>query len=96
MTVYRSRAAVPDVPPDTVLELGAGQWRYGDGPLRMRVDRVRHDLSRYYDDQVWLEGWRLDEAGVPVEQVQALVPVRVLPRCPDSAAPAPADGGAGA
>jgi hypothetical protein len=62
----------------TVLELSASQWAYGDGPLWLRVERDRADLSRYYDDQRWLEGWRLDDAGVPVEWIQALVPTAVL------------------
>jgi hypothetical protein len=66
------------VEPGTVVELSASQWAYGDGPLRLQVDRVREDLSRYYDAHVWLEGFRVDEAGVPIEWTQALVPVDVL------------------
>jgi hypothetical protein len=62
----------------TVLELSAAQWAYGDGPLRLRVDRDRADLSIYYDDCRWLEGWRIDDAGVPVQWLQALVPVAVI------------------
>lgn len=62
----------------TVLELAASQWKYGDGPLRIRVERDRPDLSRYYEDKVWIEGWRLDETDTPVEWMQALVSVQAL------------------
>jgi hypothetical protein len=62
----------------TVLELSATQWMYGDGPLRLQVERERLDLSMYYADQRWVEGWRLDDAGVAAEWVQALVPIDVL------------------
>jgi hypothetical protein len=68
------------IQPGAVLELGAGEWAYGDGPLRLQVDRVRDDLSRYYDDKVWVEGYALDDSGTPVDWTQALVPVDVLTR----------------
>jgi hypothetical protein len=76
-------AGVSTIEPGTIVELSAGQWAYGDGPLRLRVDRVRDDLSIYYDDRIWLEGHRLDEAGVPVEWLQALVSVDVLDHHPN-------------
>jgi hypothetical protein len=66
------------VRPGLVLELSASQWKYGDGPLKVRVERERLDLSQYYADERWIEGWRLDGSGVPVEWVQALVPIQVL------------------
>jgi hypothetical protein len=66
------------VPAGTVLELSASQWKYGDGPLTLRVQRERADLSIYYDDQIWVQGWRLDAAGAPIEWLQALVPVDVI------------------
>lgn len=70
----------PDVPPGTVLQLAAEQWQYADGPLRLRVLRVRHELSRYYDGRhVWIEGLRLDDAGRPGAFVQALVRIDALP-----------------
>jgi hypothetical protein len=65
-------------PGGTVLELAASKWAYGDGPLRLRVVRDRVDLSIYYDNLRWLEGWRLDDAGVAVEWLQALLPVEVI------------------
>jgi hypothetical protein len=71
-------AGVTTIQPGAVLELGADQWAYGDGPPRLRVDRVRDDLSRYYTDRVWLEGYKLDDSGTPIEWTQALVPVDVL------------------
>jgi hypothetical protein len=66
------------VRPGTVLELSAAQWKYGDGPLTLRVERDRPDLSQFYANEAWVEGWRLDDAGVPVEWMQALVPIQVL------------------
>jgi hypothetical protein len=66
------------VHPGIVLDLAASQWEYGDGPLRLRVERERVDLSIYYDDRRWVEGWRLDDAGAVVGWTQALVPTRVL------------------
>lgn len=73
----------PDVPVGTVLELAADQWEYGDGPLRLRVTRVRHDLSRYYaGERVWIEGVRLDRDGSPIGCVQALVRSAALPGDP--------------
>jgi hypothetical protein len=62
------------------LRLAAEEWKYGDGPLVLRVDRIRWDLSRYYDDEVWLTGHRLDANGIPTDYVQALVRVAVLRR----------------
>jgi hypothetical protein len=66
------------VPVGTVLELSASQWMYGDGPLTIRVERERPDLSRYYDHHVWIEGYRVDDAGIAVQWVQALVLVEVI------------------
>lgn len=66
------------VAPGAVVELSASQWACGDGPLVLKIERDRPDLSRYYEDQLWLEGWRLDDAGVAVEWVQSLVPIAVL------------------
>jgi hypothetical protein len=79
--VVRVTAEAPPhtlAPAGTVLHLSAAQWQYGDGPLTLQVERDRADLSIYYDNLRWLEGWRLDDAGVPVEWLQALVPVEVI------------------
>jgi hypothetical protein len=84
-----SDRAVVDI--GTVLELAASEWLYGEGPLRLRVERARTDLSCYYDDQIWLEGWRLDDAGVAVEWMQALIPVAVI-RWHTDGQPTTADG----
>lgn len=68
------------VAPGTVLDLTAGQWEYGDGPLRLRVVRVLGHLSRYYDGRkIWIDGVRLDEGGLPVEAMQILVRTDALP-----------------
>lgn len=64
---------VVKIEPGALLDLASDQWQYGDGPLRVLVERVRHDLSRYYDGKVWIEGVRLDAQGRPIGPVQALV-----------------------
>lgn len=70
-------------PDRMTLKLGADQWDHGDGPLTIRVERVRHDLSRYYyGAKVWVEGYRLDDAGVPVEWLQALIATQLLAELP--------------
>lgn len=79
--MYPKRVAMPDVPPGTELHLADADWRYGPGPLWLRVQRVRRDISGYYDGrEVWIDGWRLDPyTGVPVAAVQALVRISALP-----------------
>ncbi|WBB50870.1 hypothetical protein O3597_10555 [Verrucosispora sp. WMMA2044] len=40
-----------------VVQLAESDYRYADGPLRLRIVRVRPDLSEWYDGEwVWLEG----------------------------------------
>lgn len=78
MKTYWSPSArpvrVPAVPAGTVLTLAADQWRYSYGEaLTLTVERVREELSRYYDAEVWIEGY--DRAG---QWRQALVPIAVL------------------
>lgn len=69
----------PDVAPGTVLRLADGQWAYGRGQLVLRVERVRWELARYYDEeQVWVEGQQLSADGVEQGRIQALVPVVAL------------------
>jgi len=79
------------IPPGTVVELPAGTWRHGDGRLRLRVERVLYELSRFYTNEVWLEGTRLDPIR-PGDWIQALVRIDALPVEPattpsDSATP---------
>ncbi|SCE99231.1 hypothetical protein [Micromonospora mirobrigensis] len=53
---------VPVIPrvsvvPGDVVRLAESDYRYSAGPLRLRIVRVRLDLSEWYDGQwVWLEG----------------------------------------
>jgi hypothetical protein len=55
-------ARVPVVPrvsvaAGDVVQLAESDYRYADGPLRLRIVRVRPDLSEWYDGEwVWLEG----------------------------------------
>ncbi|WP_422733376.1 hypothetical protein ACN26Y_21430 [Micromonospora sp. WMMD558] len=55
-------ARVPVVPcvsvvPGDVVQLAESDYRYADGPLRLRIVRVRPDLSEWYHGEwVWLEG----------------------------------------
>ncbi|MFG2099884.1 hypothetical protein ACGFJ5_04715 [Micromonospora echinaurantiaca] len=62
-------ARVPVVPrmsvaPGDVVQLAKTDYRYADGPLRLRVVRVRPDLSEWYDcEWVWLEGVEIGPDG---------------------------------
>ncbi|MEU8215601.1 hypothetical protein AB0C47_07515 [Micromonospora taraxaci] len=53
---------VPVIPcvgvvPGDVVRLAESDYRFADGPLRLRIVRVRFDVSEWYDGQwVWLEG----------------------------------------
>jgi len=67
------------IPAGTVLELPPGTWRHGEGVLRIRVERVLHELSRYYHEEIWIEGTRLHEDGSPDQWIQVLVRVDALP-----------------
>ncbi|PWU51808.1 hypothetical protein DLJ47_20460 [Micromonospora sp. S4605] len=60
-----ARAAVARVPvvpcvsvaPGDVVQLAESDYRYAEAPLRLRIVRVRPDLSEWYDGEwVWLEG----------------------------------------
>ena len=74
------------IAPGTVVELPSGTWRHGDGVLRLRVKRVLHELSRFYTDEVWLEGARLDPLR-PGQWIQVLARIDALPFQPAVAAP---------
>ena len=68
------------VQPGAVLDLGPGDYEFGDGrPLRLRVIRVLDGLSQNFAGQkVWIEGVRLDHTGLPVENLQVLVHTSAL------------------
>lgn len=68
-----------NVRPGDVVRLGEDDWRYGEGELLMRVERVRHELSRHYGGKwLWLEGHRLLARGQPDIWMQALVRTAAL------------------
>jgi hypothetical protein len=70
-TVEAPQAEPPFGP---VLSFGAGEVKWREGRLTMRVTRLRSDLSRYYDNKwVWLEGVELDRhTGVPLQCIEVL------------------------
>ncbi|MFB9237133.1 hypothetical protein ACFFWC_16470 [Plantactinospora siamensis] len=69
------------VPPGTVLTLRKGDWQCGEHPLSLRVEQLRHDLSRYYDNRwIWVIGQSLDGQGSPLGRVKVLVRVEALDR----------------
>lgn len=70
-----------EVPAGTVVTLRKGDWRCGGRPLSLRVEQLRHDLSRYYDNHwVWVIGQSLDRHGTPLGRVEVLVRVAALAR----------------
>lgn len=70
---------LPDLPRGKVLTLGRGDWRYGGRRLRLRVEQVRHDLSRYYNNEwVWITGQALGPDDAPEGHTQALVRVAAI------------------
>lgn len=63
-----------------VLHLNSGDIRYRTAGAAIRVDRVRTDISDWYDgDWVWVEGAELDPRGHPTVWIQALVRVDAIP-----------------
>lgn len=64
-----------------VLDLAGAEVRYRGCGLRLRLDRVRLDISGWYDGAwVWVEGQQLDGSGRPVGWQQALVAVAAIER----------------
>lgn len=54
--------------------------RFQDATVTLRITRVRDDLSLWYDgDWIWLEGDQLDDDGLVVDRIQALVSVAAIP-----------------
>ncbi|PWR14578.1 hypothetical protein DKT69_15735 [Micromonospora sicca] len=69
------------VAPGDLVQLSEPDYQYGTGPLRLRITRVRFDLSTWYDGRwVWLEGIeiRVDDQDGRLRQV--LVRVSALPK----------------
>lgn len=67
-----------DIPAGTLVEIPAGWWKHGEGNLRLQVQRVLHEISAYYEDEVWIEGTRFDDDGRQMGWWQALVPADAL------------------
>lgn len=64
-----------------ILDLYGSEVRYRRAPLRLRVERVRLDLSGWYGGGwVWLEGHELDADGHAISWQQALVAVAAIER----------------
>lgn len=69
-----------------VLSLAEKEVRYRKSPLRLRVARVRTDISGWYSGEwVWLEGHELDAGGYPIGWQQLLVAVGAIERQDGSA-----------
>ncbi|MBQ0905524.1 hypothetical protein [Micromonospora sp. U21] len=72
---------VPVIPrvgvvPGDVVRLAESDYRYADGPLRLRIVRVRLDVSEWYGGRwVWLEGVEIgpDDQGRSFRQALARV-----------------------
>jgi len=80
LNVAQQPRTLPD--PGQILDLQAGDVRYRSAPPRFRVQRVREDISRWYDGAwVWLEGHELHPtAGHPMLWLQILVAVDAIER----------------
>jgi len=67
--------------PDDVLLLAPGEIRWRDAGMRVRVIRVRTDISGCYDGAaVWLDVDELDATGTPVAAHQLLVDTAAIAR----------------
>lgn len=77
---------VPVVPqvcvgPGDVVRLDRSDYRGATGPLRLRIVRVRRDLSQWYEGQwVWLEGVEIAPDGQDGEWRPVLARVAALSR----------------
>jgi hypothetical protein len=69
-----------NVKPGDILDLHPGDRKWNHDPMRLRVTAVRHDLSKYYDDLIWIEGDQLDAHGQAVRWTQELVKLAALTR----------------
>ena len=67
--------------PDDILQLAPGDIRWRAGGMRVRVIRVRTDISGCYDGAaVWLHVDELDDRGTPVGVHQLLVDTAAIAR----------------
>ncbi|MGC5031085.1 hypothetical protein [Micromonospora sp. DT229] len=77
---------VPVVPqvsvvPGDVVRLRSSDYRYATGPLRLRIVRVRLDISQWYEGEwVWLEGVEITPGGQDGAWRPVLARVCALPR----------------
>ena len=71
---------IPDIPAGHVLTLDKEDWRCGEqADLTLRVEQLRPDLSRYYDNEwLWVVGEALGPDGAPRGRMGALVRVAAL------------------
>ena len=91
MTVWDAAAMRPNLPVPVgqvvgrVLRVPAGGCRYRDDAFKMRVSRVRTDISLWYAGAwVWLEGEDLGQVEATRRFAPALVHVSVLRPCAGS------------
>ncbi|RAO19431.1 hypothetical protein LUPAC07_01817 [Micromonospora noduli] len=67
------------VVPGDVVRLAESDYRFADGPLRLRIVRVRFDVSEWYGGRwVWLEGVEIGPDDQDGAFRQALVRVAAL------------------
>ncbi|GAA0733601.1 hypothetical protein GCM10010199_51910 [Dactylosporangium roseum] len=71
--------------------LAENDYRYGTGPVRMRVERVEHDEAVVLDGEPWLpvHGTRLRSDGTEVGAVRLLVRAARLPPAAPRGRPGP-------
>jgi len=67
--------AGPDTPAEHVLTLAEADYRYGLGPLRIRVERVDRTHPATYEGEVWypVEGVQLRGDGAELRRRAVLV-----------------------
>ena len=89
-SVAADRVPTSGTPPRSVpasgqiLDLYGSDVRYRRAPLRLRVERVRLDISGWYGGRwVWLEGHELDADWHAISWQQALVAVAAIVRASD-------------
>ena len=66
----------------TVIVVPEGAWRNGTGELRLRVQRVMHELNSHTPGWLWVEGVRLGNEHGHNRWLQALVRIDALPKGP--------------
>ena len=88
--------AGPDTPAGHVLTLAEADYRYGVGPLRLRVEHVDRRHPATYEGEVWfpVEGTQLRADGAELRRRAVLVKAArlVVPPAPRPATRPPAVG----